>query len=53
MLWKQFVEVFPNTFDSYKNDILSNSGIHWLKSAGFNGGSDSLIFTEMKVRRKL
>ena len=41
------------SIDSYKNDILSNSGIHWLKSAGFNGGSDSLIFTEMKVRRKL
>ena len=38
--------------DSYKNDILKDSGIHW-QSYGFSGDSDSLIFTEMKVRRKL
>ena len=40
------------SIDSYKNDILTDSGIHW-SSSGFNGAHDSLIFTEMKVRRKL
>ena len=38
--------------DAYSRNILDNRGIHW-RSNGFNGGSDSLIFTEMKVRRKL
>ena len=37
---------------SYNNVVLTDSGIHW-KSNGFNGGADSLIFTEMKLRRKL
>ena len=37
--------------DVYSKNILINSGIHWY-SNGFNGGFDSLIFTEMKVRRK-
>ena len=32
--------------------ILIHTGIHWY-SNGFNGPSDSLIFTEMKLRRKL
>ena len=40
------------SIDSYNNNILTNSGIHW-KSPGFNRDSDSLVFTEMKVRRKL
>ena len=39
------------SIDSHKNNILTDSGIHW-PSTGFNGASDSLIFTEMKVRRK-
>ena len=33
-------------------NILYATGIHW-KSNGFNVFSDSLIFTEMKVKRKL
>ena len=37
---------------SHSKNILSYTGIHW-PSTGFNGGSDSLIFTEIKVRRKL
>ena len=36
----------------YNNIVLIDSGIHW-QSAGFNGQADSLIFTEMKFRRKL
>ena len=40
------------SIDSSKNNILVDSGIHWF-STGFIRGSDSLIFTEMKVRRKL
>ena len=40
------------SIDSYHNNILTNSGVHW-HSTGFNGVSDSLLFTEMKVRRKL
>ena len=32
-------------------NILVNSGIHW-HSNGYYGDTDSLIFTEMKVRRK-
>ena len=39
-------------FDIYSKNILVHSGIHWY-SNGFNGDSDSLIFTEIKVRRKL
>ena len=38
--------------NSYKNNILKDSEIHW-QSCGFNRGSDFLTFTEMKVRRKL
>ena len=38
-------------YPSSKN-ILPYTGVHWL-SAGFNSGTDSLLFTEMKVRRKL
>ena len=38
--------------DRDSNNILYATGIHW-KSTRFNGFSDSLIFTEMKVRRKL
>ena len=40
------------SIDSYDKIILRNSGIHWA-SPGFNGAPDSLVFTEMKVRRKL
>ena len=40
------------TISSYNNVVLTDSGIYW-KSNGFNGNFDSLIFTEMKVRRKL
>ena len=32
--------------------ILIHTGIHWYSNR-FNGPSDSLIFTEMKLRRKL
>ena len=39
-------------FDVDSNNILTNSGVHW-HSTGFNGVSDSLLFTEMKVGRKL
>ena len=39
-------------FDIYNKNILIHSGIHWY-SNGFNGPSDSLILTEMKVRRKV
>ena len=39
-------------FDIYSKNVFVHSGIHWY-SNGFNGNSDSLIFTEMKVRRKL
>ena len=38
--------------DVYSKNILIFTGIHWF-SNGFNGRADSLIFTEMKVRRKL
>ena len=38
--------------DTYSKNILIHSGVHWF-SNGFNTPSDSLIFTEMKVRRKL
>ena len=38
--------------DIDSKNIIFNSGIHWY-SNGFNGHSDSLIFTEMKVRRKI
>lgn len=38
-------------YPSSKN-ILPYTGVHWL-STGFNCGTDSLLFTEMKVRRKL
>ena len=40
------------SFDTYSKNIVAHSGIHWY-SNGFSGDSDSLIFTEMKVRRKL
>ena len=41
--------------DRDSNNILNFTGIHWLSRSenGYNGRSDSLIFTEMKVRRKL
>ena len=38
--------------DVASKNILHESGIH-LYSNRFNANSDSLIFTEMKVRRKL
>ena len=40
------------SFNIHSKNIPVHSVIHW-KSNGFNGGSDSLIFAEMKVRRKL
>ena len=40
------------TMDGHGKNILAETGIHWL-STGFNGDHDFLIFTEMKVRRKL
>ena len=36
-------------FDTVSDNILIATGIHW-STTGFNGGSDSLIFVEMKVR---
>ena len=39
-------------FDIYSKNILAHSGIHWYSNE-FNGDSYSLIFTEIKVRRKL
>ena len=36
-------------FDIASDNILIATGIHW-STTGFNGGSDSLIFVEMKVR---
>ena len=38
------------TMDAHGKNILAETGIHWL-STGFNGDHDSLIFTEMKVRK--
>ena len=38
--------------DYDSKNILIYTGVQWL-SNGFNGNSDSLVFTEMKVRRKL
>ena len=38
--------------DYNSKNILTYTGIHWV-SNGFNSYTDSLIFTEMKVRRKL
>ena len=38
--------------DYDSKNILIYTGVQWL-SNGFNGDSDSLVFTEMKVRRKL
>ena len=38
--------------DAHSKNILTSTGIHWV-SNGFNWFTDSLIFTEMKVRRKL
>ena len=35
----------------YGNNIRIFTGIHWIQK-GFNTGAESLIFTEMKVRRK-
>ena len=35
---------------SYNNVVLTDSGIHWW-STGFNERTDSLIFTEMKIRK--
>ena len=40
------------SFDAHGKNILTSTGIHWI-SNGFNSFHDSLIFTEMKVRRKL
>ena len=40
------------SFDIYNRNILSYSGINWY-SNGFSRDSDSLIFTVMKIRRKL
>ena len=40
------------TICSSNKVIFTDSGIHW-RSTGFNGRADSLIFTEMKFRRKL
>ena len=38
--------------DGHGKNIIAETGIHWL-STGFNGDHYSLIFTEMKVRKKL
>ena len=38
--------------DAHSKNIAAETGIHRL-STRFNGDHDSLIFTEMKVRRKL
>ena len=40
------------TIDVNSKNILTSTGIYW-NSNGFNAAFDSLIFTEIKVRRKL